>query len=330
MIASLLGLGLTILNSGLFFKIAKSQVDARKNDFYTFIQTELLPVVNQSLGATFESLQRNLIKFNSEFTTNLNKLSGIFNSNYQALVLQEKILGSLEEIDVAEVAKYNIKVLKELQISTKEFEKFNVHVSHVNSFVTNSKALADKLDDIILRTTSFKNIADKIDSRLNESQSLMNFLASHFKQLEDHRNLVTGSLKQNETLIKNSIGEVGHNISDTFKELRNHVSAFSDQIKVFTVEETELLKKALSENKTSMINLQFLETISKDVSQFKDSSASQGERLKQKADDIHRMLDQSVAILAKMEGKTLANRTRLVVDSVRNYFKRSVNGKSKT
>jgi hypothetical protein len=325
MLASFTGLLLTIINSGWYFKDAKSKIDSRKNDFYTFIQTELLPVVNQSLGATFESLQRNLLKFNSEFSSNLNKLSGIFNSNYQALVLQEKILSSLEEIDVAEVAKYNVKVLKELQISTKEFEKFNIHVSHINDFVSNSKVLADKLDEIIFRTVAFKTVADKIDSRLNESQSLMVFLTTHFKQLEDHKNMVNSSLKQNESAIKDSIGEVGHSISATFKELREHIGVFSEHIKEFTVEEIELLKKALSENKTNLSNLQYLETISKDVAQFKNGSASQGERIKQKADDIHKTLDKSVIILTSIENTSLTNRAKSLVSSIKGMF----NGKHK-
>jgi len=329
MLASFSGLLLTIINSGWVFKDAKSKIQSRKNDFYTFIQTELLPVVNQSLGATFESLQRNLLKFNSEFSSNLNKLSGIFNSNYQALVLQEKILSSLEQIDVAEVAKYNVKVLKELQVSTKEFEKFNVHVSHINDFVSNSKSLADKLDEIIFRTAAFKTIAEKVDSRLNESQALMTFLTAHFKQLEEHKNQVSSSLKRNETLINNSIGEVGQSISATFGELKNHIGVFSDQIKEFTVEEIELLKRALSENKTNLSNLQFLETISKDVAQFKNGSASQGERIKQKADDIHKALDKSVTILENMDNASLTSRAKSLVSSIKGFFNGRENGKPK-
>lgn len=329
MLASFVGLLLTIINSGWFFKAAKSKVDARKNDFYTFIQTELLPVVNQSLGATFESLQRNLLKFNSEFSGNLNKLSGIFNANYQALVLQERILNSLEQIDVAEVAKYNVKVLKELQISTKEFEKFNIHVSHVNAFVSNSKTLADKIDEIILRTATFKTIADKIDSRLAEGHALITFLTTHFQQLESHKDLVQRSLKANESIIKDSVAEVGHSVSDTFKELRDHIANSSENIKEFTVQEIELLSKALSENKTNLSNLQYLETLSKDLTQFKNSSASQGERIKKEAEDIHKTLDKSVAILNNIQNSNIANRAKALVTSVRGLFNGRNNGKNK-
>jgi hypothetical protein len=78
MIASFSGLLFTIFNSGWAFKGARILVESRKNDFYTFIQIELLPIINQGLASTLESLQRNLMKFNGEFTSNLSQLSGIF------------------------------------------------------------------------------------------------------------------------------------------------------------------------------------------------------------------------------------------------------------
>lgn len=325
MIASFSGLLLTITNSGWFFKESKSKIGSRKNDFYSFIQTELLPIVNQSLGATFESLQRNLIKFNNEFTVNLNKLSGIFNTNHQALMLQDKILSNLEQIDIAEIAKYNVKVLKELQVSTKEFEKFNIHVSQLNSFVSNSKSLADRISELILRTDNFKTIADKIDSRLTESQALLEFLSKHFNQLEEYKQHVTYSLKQNEKLVLDSVAEVGHSISDTFKELKEHIENSSEAITQFTIQEIDLLGKALSENKTNLSNLQFLETISKEVTQFKNGSASQGERVKLQVEELNKSVNKSVSILYHIHNSSLSNRAKSIVSSIKGMF----NGKKK-
>ena len=137
MIASFVGLFLTVLNSGWYFKGSKTLVEANKNEFYSFVQTELLPTVNQSLGSTFDTLQRNLLKFNDEFTANIGRLTGIFDSNVEALGLQEKILSSIDQMDIGTIAKYNVTVLRELQESTKEFEKFNTHFSNLNSFLEN-------------------------------------------------------------------------------------------------------------------------------------------------------------------------------------------------
>jgi len=71
MIASLMGLAFTVVNSGWFYRGAKFKRESRKNEFYTFIQTELLPVLNQNINSTLYSLQNNLFRFNDDFSANI-------------------------------------------------------------------------------------------------------------------------------------------------------------------------------------------------------------------------------------------------------------------
>lgn len=94
-IVSFSGLLLTIINSGWAFKGSRSLMETKKNDFYTFIQIELLPIINQGLASTLESLQRNLLKFNEEFTVNLGQLSGIFDSNTKTITAQKELLDAI-------------------------------------------------------------------------------------------------------------------------------------------------------------------------------------------------------------------------------------------
>jgi hypothetical protein len=336
MIASFVGLLLTTLNSGLFYKGSKSRVEARKNDFYTFIQTELLPVVNQSLGSTFESLQQNLSRFNGEFSGNLNKLSGIFEANFDALAMQESILSKLENIDVATVAQYNIKVLKELQVSTKEFEKFNTHFSNINSYVDNSSTLIDRINDLLKRTDNLKEIASGLEDRLSQSKQLLDFLSAHFKNLEEYSQKTNETIesydkKTTETIEEyrkattQSIAETGFSIKETFNQIQGLIENSSKSVKDFTVEELDLLKKALSEIKTNLGNLQFLETINTDVSQFKDSAASQGERIRTLLQDVNENLEKTIVKLNSIERISLSLRRK----GIKNYLKELFNSNGK-
>lgn len=309
MIASFTGLALTTLNSGFFFKGSKSLVEANKNEFYTFIQTELLPVINQSMAATFESFQRNLFTFNGEFTNNLNKLSGIFNTNFEALVLQESVLAKIEKIDVATVAKYNVNVLKELQSSMEEFEKFNTHASNINSSLDNSTTLVARISDVLARTESLQKIADNLDDKLTQSQTLLDFLSKHFEILEDYKQHTN-----------NSISEVGFSISETFSQLKEHIENSSRTVKEFTVEELDLLRKALSESKTDLDQLQHLETINQDVSQFKDSAASQSERIRMLLQDLNNNFEKSIVTLQSIERSSLALRKKGLAEYVKGLF----------
>ena len=308
MIASFVGLMLTIINSGWVFKGSRSYSEAKKNEFYTFIQVELLPIINQGLAATLDSLQRNLLQFNKEFSSNLKGLTGVFDSNRSAIREQKELLDAIDKAKVSEMTKYNVAVLKQLDLSVGKFEKFNAFLSNTTQFVENSQLIVTKSNELLARTDNFKTIAENLDSKLNQSQQLLMFLSEHFNKLEEHKEYTS-----------NTVADVGHSISETFKELKEHIQNSSEAVKQFTIDETEALKNALSESKTNLVNLEHLSTLKTDVSQFKNSSATQGERLKQTIEDLNRNMAKAIVILEQIENK------KDVISSVRNLFKSKKN-----
>ncbi|MBY5957072.1 MotA/TolQ/ExbB proton channel family protein [Membranicola marinus] len=308
MIASFVGLMLTIINSGWVFKGSRSYSEARKNEFYTFIQVELLPIINQGLASTLNSLQRNLLEFNKEFKSNLNGLTGVFDSNRQAIREQKELIEALDKVKVSQMTRYNVAVLKQLDLSVEKFEKFNAFLSNTTQFVENSQLIVTKTNELLTRTDNFRAIAENLDSKLNQSQQLLTFLSEHFNKLEEHKEYTS-----------NTVADVGHSISETFKELKEHIQNSSEAVKQFTIDETEALKNALSESKTNLVNLEHLSTLKTDVSQFKNSSATQGERLKQTIEDLNRNMGKAIVILEQIENK------KDVISSVRNLFKSKKN-----
>jgi hypothetical protein len=310
MIASFIGLFFTIINSGWLFKGSRSLSEARKNEFYTFIQIELLPLINQGLASTLDSLQRNLLKFNNEFSTNLKGLTGIFDSSRSAIREQKELLDALDRAKVMDMTRYNVAVLKQLDVSVGQFEKFNAYLTNVTQFVENSQSIVSRTNELLARTDNFKNIADNLENKLNQSQSLIQFLSEHFNHLNEHKEFTN-----------NAVADVGHAISETFKELKEHIQNSSESVKQFTVDETELLKTALSASKTNLGNLEHLSDIKTDVSQFKISSASQGERLKHSIDDLNRNMAKSISVLEQIEKYSFNYRAKNFTTSIKNLFK---------
>ncbi len=160
------------------------------------------------------------------------------------------------------------------------------------------------------RTDNFKSIADNLENRLDQSQQLLEFLSTHFSNLEAYKEFTS-----------NAVADVGHSISDSFKELKEHIQNSSEAVKQFTVEETELLKKTLSESKTNLGNLEHLATLKSDVSQFKSSSASQAERLRQAIDELNKNMAKSIAVLEQIEKRSISNRAKDFTSSIKNLFK---------
>ena len=310
MIASFTGLLLTVLNSGWFFKKSRNLLEHKKNDLYTYIQTELLPIVNQGLASTLDSLQRNLLRFNQEFTTNLKSLNNIFDSNRNAIREQKELLDALNKAKVSEMTKYNVAVLQQLDLSVAKFEKFNEYLTNVNQLAGNSQLIVGKTNELLSRTDNFKSIADKLELKIEESQNLLQFLSAHFKKLDEHR-----------AHTSNAVADVGFAIKGTFDELKNQIQTTVDSMKKFTVEELDILKTALSSSKTNLSNLEYLSTLKTDVSQFKNESNTQALRLKISLDQLNKNMEKSIEILSLIEHQSIKYKAKGVTNFFKNIFK---------
>lgn len=301
MIASFIGLLLTILNSGWLYKQAKALSESRKNSLYTFIQIELLPTSNHGLGSTLTGLQTNLFKFNDEFRTNLRKLSGIFELNTKTILAQKELLDSIDKAKVSEMAKYNVRVLQQLEDTAPKLEAFNQYITNVKQLVDNTESIVQQSNDFLSRTDDFKLIANNINDNVQKNELLFEFLSAHIKNLESYKKTVS-----------DSVAEVGHSINDVFIELKNHIQDSGEAVKKFTIDELDILQKALSESKTNLSNLEHLLTISNDVSLMKSSTAIQLEKIKSEIgnniktlDNVHNQIE---AVNNSINSRGLINR----------------------
>jgi len=289
MIGSFTGLLLTIINSAWFFKKSKIAVDKKKNEFFSFIQIELLPTLTKDFSSVVELMQRNLMKFNSDFNSNLRGLKQLFDTSYKTMALQKELIESIDKAKVSEISRYNVKVLQELNIAIQEFEKFNDCFSAINSTIVSSYQLTNKLDSILDRTGNFEKIANNLDDKLTKSDSLLAFLSTHFIDLDNHKNLV-----------RNSVAEVSHGISDVFKELKENIRSSSKELKDFTVEEVNILTRLISESHNGLKNLTYLESLNKEVISIKANSADQSVQIKNQLNSLNNNLNRALKELKEL------------------------------
>jgi hypothetical protein len=261
MFASFWGLFCTVANSSLNLKNARRSLEIAKNTFYTFLQTELLPVLNQSVSSSIHTLNSNLVKFNDNFSINLNKLNGIINKNYDSLIAQEKILQALDSIDISEFAKANIKILKELKSSIEEIDKFNNYLKDLNYLMNTTSRLTNSFDDILSRTNNFYGLAEKLDNRIEMSDKLLHFLSEHFQQLEGRGDIIRSSVVKVEDVMIKSL-----------KQLEEHTQMKIDSIKQITIKEEDLMTQAFAENRSHFSKLHLLEDLKKTIDDFKRNS----------------------------------------------------------
>ena len=264
MIASFTGLLLTILNSSIFFKQSKSLLERRKNDFLTFLQIELFPLLTDGVGGTMNTLQANLQRFTDSFSGDIAKLSGLMNQNRDVLIAQEKIITALESIDITEFAKANIKVLKELQASTAAFASFNDYVSKINETLAGTKTLTGGIAELLEKTSSMHTLAVNINTSFAENKQLMSFLQSHYSALDQSKQMLVDSVSGVNKVLKNALDELETFTKTSITEIQHVI-----------LREIKLMDNEYPEKWKKLDNLSSLEDIKKEVYQIKLVSAGQ-------------------------------------------------------
>ena len=309
MFASFWGLFCTVANSSFSLKTARRNLERAKNVFYTFLQTELLPVLNQSVSSSIYTLHSNLVKFNDNFTINLNKLSGMLNKNHDALIAQERILTALDSIDITEFAKANVKVLKELKMGTEQLEKFSVYLNSLNHLSDKTSRLSTSFEVLLNRTNNFQSLAEKLDSRVEQSNKLVTFLNDHYNQLDERGELIRDSVIKVEDIMIKSL-----------KQLEEHTHIKIEAIKQITVKEEDLMIQSFAENRSLLSNLSILNDLKKSVNEIKMSSAGQLGSIKEEIKAVNDSVDNLNTLLAEISNTSLIHRTQNVAKSIKQLF----------
>ena len=246
MIASFVGLLITVLNSWAY-RGAKLTLEHHKHDFFTFLQTELLPILTESVNAGIYDLNRSLSQFGATFMDVADRLDRTVSRNYDALMAQQALLEKIDTMDLSRIANFNVTVMAELNRSTASLERFATFLTTLTGLTDNTRALVE-------RTGAVETLSTQLGQLLTESQQLQRFLMSHFEQLEQRGQVINSAVVKLDTVVDKSLDE-----------LQRHIIERVDAVRKITIREDDLLLEAFERNRDVLRNLRFLEPLGKDV-----------------------------------------------------------------
>lgn len=193
MVASVVGLLLTIITN-LFFLSVRKSVENQKNDFFTFIQTELLPILSKNTASSIHTLQTNLLKFNTDFTVNMNQFSGIITAVKNTFDSQLDVVEELKRIDVANIAKYNIDVMQQLKSSFRNLKDLSEYLLKTNSLLKNTEVLNLTLNKQLDKVGDISELVKKFDSHASHISENSKYLASHFENFDEREQAINNRM----------------------------------------------------------------------------------------------------------------------------------------
>lgn len=215
MIVSFLGLLFTTLLS-IKHKNVKAEVDTQKNKFYNWLQYSVMPSMAGDLPAAVNQLREYLGSFNHQLDHNVKKMSSVFGNATQAFEQQKDILQAIQELDVAKMARYNMKVLE-------IFEESINHVDQFNKVFDTLKSAAEHIED------HQKIIQSNAAASAKINDNFVKFTEEVDKHIAEATNSVNGVMQKQQEAIIRALENNDDQMSKTFQERhRKLVEAFTD------------------------------------------------------------------------------------------------------
>lgn len=237
-------------------KEANSEVEADKNKFYSWLQTELLPVLSGNTANAIHLLQQNLLTFNTSFKRNIDGLSSALAKISDASHEQVELIQLIRDIDIRRVAQANIQVLRELNSCTGEITRFNTYLHSVSGYLDAVNALNSNINEHLNRTAAIERMGSFFEREIEQVQT-------------------------REQYINQVVANVDNTLRDTFNALRESTENGVQELRRSSATEFETLKDTLTEEKQA-----FRDSLISKNSEFADFIREQKELLSQRTEEI--------------------------------------------
>lgn len=246
MIASICGIVLTTANS-ILFKSCKLREESGKNDFLAWMQSKLLPELPSDTSDTLNRLVRNLNEFNNTFESNTKNLGNALLKVNESYAIQAEVIKAIYDMDVMQMAKANVKVLKELQQCTDILGDFNKYLIEIEGYTD----AIHRFETQFASQTERLHILEEIRDFFNtHKQAIAHSTADADKVLLDSLNSLRDHTEENVSEMHNRFVEQSNHFKNILREEKEAFEEFMKQMNAqFNAQmtKTPMLNKQLEE-----------------------------------------------------------------------------------
>lgn len=295
MIASFLGILFTTIISWQS-KNAKGIHENHKNEFYSWIQTELLPILSGNTSSALFALQNNLQLFNKSFSDNLSKMDTVLSTVNSSYNEQVELIKLIDEIDVKQISRANINVLKELQASIAQIEQFNKYLHSTTDYVNKINVLNDNINQHLNRTALIEKMGE--------------FFEKEIIQIEQREVYLRSAVVNVDNTLSKSVDDLKSNSTKNFNDLLAYTIEKNDKFKKAIEEQDKLLKERLFEGSEFLLEIKNLTSLKNSLDSLTIENKEQNNKLDGIYTGISKLIEKiENGVLSK--GNTFANESVL-------------------
>lgn len=172
MFASLLGLGFTVYNSAISYKVAVAKSNEGKENYMNFLRRELMPLLSNSMASSLNSLKGVLGHFVDKFGRNLDVYADSAELLNDNLEKQHLVLSEINKLSLTQTANKIAEIFMQLKDSADSFNIFHSYQEQLNSTIANVSGIVNQSQTIIDKFKEFSTGLSVVVSNQNKTTEL--------------------------------------------------------------------------------------------------------------------------------------------------------------
>lgn len=292
MVSTLMGVLLTIVGS-FTHKNSARQNESKKNRFLNWMQGELLPQMKHGMASTINILQKNLTKFNKDFSSNSQELNKIFHNINTTYKENSKLLEAVQRLDVDAMANANVRVLQELKSCTGEINDLHSFLAQSNRYLVNVESLNSNLSEHLDRTKLIENMAS--------------FFQKEVEQISARKDMIANAVAEVDCEVQESIKGLSRHTNHQYTLLEESTATqHSEFMKAVEAQQTALNRK-LEETSVIIDELRNLTAVKDSLGHMAEAMTAQNEKM-DRLSDLGKGME-SLISLSRVQGDKLDSLT---------------------
>lgn len=304
MLTSLCGLGLTTWNNARAGE-ARKKIEEDKNEFYDFIQTELMPSLDVSLVAAITKLHYTVDRFEPAFDRVINRFQDTFDNCTKAFgsTFEQNVKAVASAVDVMgknmDKINENIDLQERLLATLKSGELvqgFDRYIEASNNFVSITQSL-NKFEEarrmMLAATQEAINIQNAYSDSLQIPREVavrINQILDRIKEFEENVNRVGGIMNRREILgndVVNAIEDQLKGISKKGKIADKYLEMADGRLEDLFTQQTRVI---------SEMNSRYKEALEGHIEGFEKMIERQTEELENRHKEFMKAIEERLAI----------------------------------
>lgn len=243
MIASFFGILFTTIAS-YRFKEAKRKEEEGKDEFLSWIQSELLPQLSSDVSGTLVKMGQNLKNFNATFSKNTKELSVTLDKVNESYRGQAAVLQSIKELRINEIATANIAIYDKLKGSTQELGDVTQHISEYSEQLSKLGKYLKDSENYLIQVKELNEKLDEGEERMKTIERLGEFFEAELQQIQNRKSEMTAAVGIVDDALQEALIKMQENVGRQFSEFEKS-SALQQNILQEKLKETTALVEEL-------------------------------------------------------------------------------------